>query len=131
MHSRYIFSKFFSFLSASANCFGLIITKITARDALIAKPFFRMYQVSLHLKLFRLSVMLINPFVVFLAIDGVSSCSNGFLRAMSNASLSSYFVNNLITSRDVFFSSGASLKLSKFSLASSELLSLFVLSIFS
>ena len=90
-----------------------------------------MYHVSLHLKSFRLSVMFNNPFVVFLAIDGVSSCPNGFLRAMSNASLSSDFVYNLITSRDVFFSLGASLKLSKISFASSELLSLFVPSIFS
>ena len=39
--------------------------------------------------------------MVFLAIDGGSSCSYSFLRAMSIASLSGTFVYKLFASRDI------------------------------
>ena len=70
-------------------------------------------------------------FMVFLAIDGGSSFSYSFLRAMSIASFSGTFVYKLFTSRDIKFSLGSRLVLSQISLASSELVSMFAPSIFS
>ena len=69
--------------------------------------------------------------MVFLAIDGGSSCSYRFLRAMSTVSLSEAFVYKLFTARDITFLLGSKLMLSKISLASSELVSMFAPSIFS
>ena len=63
--------------------------------------------------------------MVFPAIDGGSSCSYGFLTAISIASLSGTFVCKLFTSRDVIFSLGSTLMLSKIFLASSELVWMF------
>ena len=69
-------------------------------------------------------------FMVFLANDDGSFCSFSFLRAMSIASLSGTFVYYLFTSRDIKFSLGSRLMLSKISLASSELVLMFAPSIF-
>ena len=65
--------------------------------------------------------------MVFLAIDGGLSCSYSFLRAIAIASFSGTFVYKLFTSRDIKFSLGSRLVLSKISLASSELVSMFAL----
>ena len=70
-------------------------------------------------------------FIVFLAIDGGSACSYSFLRAMSVASLSGSYVCKFFTSRDIKFSLGSRLMLSKTSLTSSELVSMFAPSFFS
>ena len=66
-----------------------------------------------------------QPLHCFLAIDGGASCSHRFLRAMSFASLSETFVYKLFTSKDIILSLGSRLLLSKISLVSSELISMF------
>ena len=68
--------------------------------------------------------------MVFLAFDGGSTCSYSFLRAMSVTSLSGAFVYKLFRARDITFLLGSKLMLSKISLASSELVSMFAPSIF-
>ena len=70
-------------------------------------------------------------FMVLLAIDGGSSCSYSFLRAMSIASFSGTFVYKIFKSRDIKFSLGSRLVLTKISLATSELVSMYAPSIFS
>ena len=117
--------------SAVSYCFSQRFAKMTARDAPIAKPSFWTYHISLHLKWTWLTAMFNSLFMVFLAIDGGSSCSYSFLRAMSIASFSGTFVHKLFTSRDIKFSLGSRLVLSKIYLASSELVSMFAPSIFS
>ena len=69
--------------------------------------------------------------MVFLAIDGGSSCSYSFVRAMPIAFFSGTLVYKLFTSRDIKFSLGSRLVLSKTSLAFSELVSMFAPSILS
>ena len=67
----------------------------------------------------------------FLAIDAGSSCSYNFLRALSFASLRGTFVYKLFTSRDITFSLGSRLMLSKIFFAFIELVLMFAPSIFS
>ena len=66
-----------------------------------------------------------QPLHGFLAIDGGSSCSHSFLRAMYMAFLSETFVYKLFTSKNIILSLGSRLMLSKISLNSSELISMF------
>ena len=65
------------------------------------------------------------------ANDGGSSCSYHFFRYVPIASLSETFAYKLFTSRDIKFSFGSSLMLSKISLASGELVLMFAPSVFS